>query len=1271
MKLNMKIRLLALVALCLLAWGTSAALAETAGLDGVAVEAKASGYDLPIVDLSQVTSHQAVVEDRFQIAFPMTHFGFSVHTDDPMVAGLDDYWVDSGTCYMIIIPLGAGRTTVRATADDITHTLALTVVNSEDELEKRLCPLSGGAALPRLTRLESAAFSGSRLTALSLPASVTYIADDALAGSRIRTLCAPRGSYAWNWALAHGFVVEGEAPASGRLFDLKVSEEYVVQNTPSALLFTVSFEGSSVGPGIQLFDSKNASLGYMRDDGAGWDGKAGDGVYTLKLNDYVASEAGNLEFHAAAGTITSNAAVLMSFIDIGSGNRDIVVRQLNSLQSAIGQAQSAYIGSDGCVPAADVSRAVAALEPRLAALKQAGTVLKYALEADSAYIKLSTGLAYIYRPPVQNMLSASSPTSREILDIITDADMASRYADLKSAVCGLIETGMESSGVSATIRASRQSFTRDPESIQGFAPNQVLWWLGHGIKGSGMSALVTNTRTSELDASVKTIMAALRDEEWVVSGSDYVLCFTYKYIQKHCPRLDDAIVLLAACDIGSDARFAGALMEKGAKAVLTFSDWTYAEYAAFLTQNMLLHMSLINPDTHNHYTISEALSQAAYRFGWNDEEYGAAKGYDNSPAPSYPNIAGDRSARLAEAANVVFEVKNAFDRIDGARVEVQSGDVKKTVVTREPDAAGLPFDIEHLDERKQFGGLTSAQKALYYREYTNHVLIPEAKYGTYTLTVSANGYKTVEKTINVRQGSVQTVLMGAQVTGAVRRSDTQQTVSGATVKLFRGGASAGEDPLETKTSTNGQFSFDGLPYGTYTLKISKPSCQDAEYTFAVTNQSATVVLLDDILLDPDAVTGTVVDADTGRAIAGATVRIHRDGLTDTRTVATDAFGVFRAVTSAGTLYKWIAEISAEGYLGETRAFYPFGKLCDLGAIPLTPESQEPGGGIWDGTVAAAYAGGSGTQSDPYRIASGSQLALLAQQVNAGNSHKGHYFVLTEDIYLNDVSQREDRAFVTGCDLTNAVAWQGTANPWTPIGHWGTDWGSSASAAPFEGHFDGGSHAVYGADVYYAVWNYVGYGLFGCVRGGTVQNLTVADTSIGGDKAVGGVVGLLIEEGRLSNCAHNGTVTGADGVGGIVGSAQSSAQITNCRNTGYNGYVTGETVGGVVGLLMSSSSVTGCSNSGYVWGHSAPCAGLVGQMSESTVYGNVSGGVMVLDGYSTDWGIGTVVGMKYLGTTTSNSASGRVVKSSTGATISGLRQIGLYWNGSRYAVGVSN
>ena len=86
--------------------------------------------------------------------------------------------------------------------------------------------------------------------------------------------------------------------------------------------------------------------------------------------------------------------------------------------------------------------------------------------------------------------------------------------------------------------------------------------------------------------------------------------------------------------------------------------------------------------------------------------------------------------------------------------------------------------------------------------------------------------------------------------------------------------------------------------------------------------------------------------------------------------------------------------------------------------------------VWSGGTAAEYAGGQGTQEDPYQIATGEQLALLVQ--TDATATAGKYYVLTEDIRLNDTASED---------------WQRDATSWVQ------------STVSFRGQLDGQGHVV--------------------------------------------------------------------------------------------------------------------------------------------------------------------------------------------------------------------
>ena len=219
-------------------------------------------------------------------------------------------------------------------------------------------------------------------------------------------------------------------------------------------------------------------------------------------------------------------------------------------------------------------------------------------------------------------------------------------------------------------------------------------------------------------------------------------------------------------------------------------------------------------------------------------------------------------------------------------------------------------------------------------------------------------------------------------------------------------------------------------------------------------------------------------------------------------------------------------------------------LAELGLDGQTATKADVAGEVWDGTVATAFAGGSGTAEDPYLIANGAQLARFASMVNGGQTSINGK--LTADILLNNTEGWENWN-----ESTEGL------NSWTPIGSGGQ---------PFTGTLDGDGHSVSGIYInstadYQGLVGYLG-------GGGTLQNLGVKASYIKGGYYVGGVCGG--KRGTVTNCYNSGTVAGSNQVGGVCG--LNFGNVTNCYNTGS---VTGtNNVGGVCGGNYDGT-VTNC------------------------------------------------------------------------------------------------
>ena len=224
--------------------------------------------------------------------------------------------------------------------------------------------------------------------------------------------------------------------------------------------------------------------------------------------------------------------------------------------------------------------------------------------------------------------------------------------------------------------------------------------------------------------------------------------------------------------------------------------------------------------------------------------------------------------------------------------------------------------------------------------------------------------------------------------------------------------------------------------------------------------------------------------------------------------------------------------------------------------------------IWDGSIASAFAGGTGTTENPYQIATGAQLAYLASSVNSGETYAGKNFVLTADIDLN------------------GLRWTPIANTFSDVLFGGSDY------RIFAGNLDGQGYTVSNVAIgsESAPLESDVFGLFGATAG-KISNLHLNTVSIYGVAKnvsgyvigpAGGLVGSA--SGNVENCHVSGltmTMTtpgeggvGAYWIGGLVGVLDEGGQIDECSASGKIQETSGKgSIGGLIGELGKTSKIT--------------------------------------------------------------------------------------------------
>ena len=240
------------------------------------------------------------------------------------------------------------------------------------------------------------------------------------------------------------------------------------------------------------------------------------------------------------------------------------------------------------------------------------------------------------------------------------------------------------------------------------------------------------------------------------------------------------------------------------------------------------------------------------------------------------------------------------------------------------------------------------------------------------------------------------------------------------------------------------------------------------------------------------------------------------------------------------------------------------------------------------TVAGSdvYMDGLGTATYPYQISTAAQLKLFRDIVNGTDvqtPNSGACAVLMNDIVLNDGT------FDANGNYTPTTGLIGT-NPeeWTPIGKYTND----SNKTPYTGTFDGKHYAIKG--LYVVNLPDLVVGLFGCLEGAAVRNLTV-NGYVQGCHVVSGIAGDASENSTIENCRNNCRVVGefVTGrsssylyVGGIVGLAEDTT-IVGCVNTGvveargsYNNSRASKAAG-IVCTLCGNVIVKNCYNTGEI------------------------------------------------------------------------------------------
>lgn len=268
--------------------------------------------------------------------------------------------------------------------------------------------------------------------------------------------------------------------------------------------------------------------------------------------------------------------------------------------------------------------------------------------------------------------------------------------------------------------------------------------------------------------------------------------------------------------------------------------------------------------------------------------------------------------------------------------------------------------------------------------------------------------------------------------------------------------------------------------------------------------------------------------------------------------------------------------------------------------------------IFSSGLFGQFAGGSGTESDPYQIATPVQLDSIHYYL--GDLHSDKYFKLINDIDLSTYLSSGNPGYNSG-------------EFWLPLGD---------PSNPFSGKFDGNNHKIINLKINRS--SDVLIGLFGLIGNtGEISNLAIdTDSTNGiiGSACTGGLAGGN-DYGTIKNSCINGKITGTYSTGGLVGMNYGiiigCSGSVNVTGIDYVGGLIGSNSSGELSLSYCTGSVSGYNEVGGLSGENF--CNVLNSYSTCTVDGNsYIGGLIGRDSgtvtccYST----GLVTGIDYIG-----------------------------------------
>lgn len=411
----------------------------------------------------------------------------------------------------------------------------------------------------------------------------------------------------------------------------------ILVGEPTEVTFTAKIVSDNSVKKLSVVSSNDSVVVYLYDNGKNGDEKSDDNIYT-GIAPLLSNEMKHQDYFASFEENKSKAVSIFFYTELTEDDyKECLVQDENIMMI-----ESKYIGEDGYVIDEKHDILMEEIYDYVKEQTELGIVKSSSKCAESIYMKLSSGIGYLYSPLQKNVLSSGNEFNIITLEPADEKDykkgvkkaqefLAGNDFDLED--CGsvvkdaqLVDNLEGYAFDQNTDKLSNQSVTID--SLKKISDFQVILWLGHGGYNEDTigSALVTSEKGT-WEKSKGKYSADLQDDRLVVCrglanrfvnfitiGTDYdyfdcVYAVTSKFFNTYLGNMDNAFVYLGACYSAKDKALTQSFRDKGAKVVFAYTDSVACEYE--IEMRKILFNSLVYSESNGPtWTAQQALDNA-------------------------------------------------------------------------------------------------------------------------------------------------------------------------------------------------------------------------------------------------------------------------------------------------------------------------------------------------------------------------------------------------------------------------------------------------------------------------------------------------------------------------------------------------------------------------------------------------------------------------------------------------------------------------------------